>query len=216
MKLNNSYAVFGLGKYGRAVAEELVRSGADVIAIDKNESIVEEAALKLPICKCADITDPEVISRLGIANVDVAIVAMAESLEASVLAVTLLKEAKVPMVIAKCASEMHKKILTRIGADKVVIPELESGIRLAKSLLSNGFTDIIDLSKGVSMIEMDIRDEWVGKNLIELSLRKKYSINVVALIKENEAIIDIDPSMSLTNEMKLIVIADTNKLKKLK
>ena len=216
MKLNNSYAVFGLGKYGRAVAEELVRSGADVIAVDKNERIVEEAALKLPICKCADITDPEVMSRLGIANVDVAIVAMSESLEASVLAVTLLKEAKVPMVIAKCASEMHKKILTRIGADKVVIPAMESGIRLAKSLLSNGFTDIIDLSKGVSMIEMDIRDEWVGKNLIELSLRKKYSINVVALIKKNEAITDIDPSMPLTNEMKLIVIADTNKLKKLK
>ena len=93
---------------------------------------------------------------------------------------------------------------------------MESGIRLGKSLLSSGFTDIIELSKDVSMIEMDIREEWVGKNLIELSLRKKYSINVVALRKENEAIIDIDPSMKLTNEMKLIVIADTNKLKKLK
>ncbi|MBE6732001.1 MAG: TrkA family potassium uptake protein [Ruminococcaceae bacterium] len=216
MKLNNSYAVFGLGKYGRAVAEELARSGADVIAVDKNESIVEEAALKLPICKCADITDPEVISRLGISNVDVAIVAMAESLEASVLAITLLKEAKVPTVIAKCGSEMHKKILTRIGADRVVIPEMESGIRLGKSLLSSGFTDIVELSKDVSMIEMDIREEWLGKNLIELSLRKKYSINVVALIKENEAVIDIDPSMPLTKDMKLIVIADTNKLKKLK
>lgn len=216
MKLNNSYAVFGLGKYGRAVAEELVRSGADVIAVDKNESIVEEAALKLPICKCADITDPEVIARLGISNVDVAIVAMAESLEATVLAVTLLKEAKVPTVIAKCGSEMHMKILMRIGADKVVFPEKESGTRLGKSLLSSGFTDIIELSKDVSMIEMEVRDEWLGKHLIELSLRKKYSINVVALRKENEAIIDIDPSMPLTKDMKLIVIADTNKLKKLK
>ena len=216
MKLNYSYAVFGLGKYGRAVAEELVRSGADVIAVDKNESIVEEASLKLPICKCADITDPEVIARLGISNVDVAIVAMAESLESTVLAVTLLKEAKVPTVIAQCGNEMHMKILTRIGADRVVFPEKESGTRLGKSLLSSGFTDIIELSKDVSMIEMDIREEWLGKNLIELSLRKKYSINVVALRKENEAIIDIDPSMPLTKDMKLIVIADTNKLKKLK
>ena len=111
---------------------------------------------------------------------------------------------------------MHMKILTRIGADRVVFPEKESGTRLGKSLLSSGFTDIIELSKDVSMIEMDIREEWLGKNLIELSLRKKYSINVVALRKENEAIIDIDPSMPLTKDMKLIVIADTNKLKKLK
>ena len=86
--MNRTYAVLGLGRYGRAVAEELVKSGAEVIAIDENEEYVNDASAVIPICKCADITDSEVVEKLGIANVDVVIVAMASNLEASVMAVT--------------------------------------------------------------------------------------------------------------------------------
>ena len=216
MSIHQTYAVLGLGKYGRSVALELTRSGAEVIAVDINEDIVDEVSPKLPICRCADITDPEVMVKLGIKNVDVAIVAMANNLEGSVLAVTLLKELGVPTVIAKCGNEMHMKILSRVGADRVVFPEKESGTRLGKSLVSSGFTDIIELSPEVSMLELDMKNEWVNKNLIELSLRKKYSINVVAIRKGDDAVIDIDPNMPLDKEMKLIVIADTKKLNKLK
>ena len=174
------------------------------------------AADELPICKCANITDPEVIRQLGISNVDVVIVAMANNLEASVMAVTLCKEVGVKTVIAKCANEMHQKILNRVGADKVVFPENESGIRLAKNLLSSGFVDMVSLAKNVSMIELDMKADWIGRNLIELNLRKKYSINVVAIRKGESVSVDIDPHAPLKADDKLIVIANTERLSKLK
>ena len=214
--MKKTYAVFGLGRYGMAVAKELVANGMDVIAVDSDERIVNAAADELPICKCADITDPDVIRQLAIANVDVVIIAMANNLEASVMAVTLCKEVGVETVIAKCANEMHQKILNRVGADKVVFPENESGIRLAKNLLSSGFVDMVSLAKNVSMIELDVKPEWVGKNLIELNLRKKYSVNVVALRRNDMVSVDIDPNAALQEEDKLIVIANTEKLAKLK
>ena len=216
MSMKKTYAVFGLGRYGIAVARELVNNGVEVIAVDADERIVNAAADELPICKCADITDPEVIRQLGISNVDVVIIAMANNLEASVMAVTLCKEIGVKTVIAKSANEMHQKILNRVGADKVVFPENESGIRLAKNLLSSGFVDMVSLAKNVSMIELDVKPEWVGKNLIELNLRKKYSINVVAIRKGESVSVDIDPHAPLQGEDKLIVIANTEKLSKLK
>ena len=216
MKSNKTYAVFGLGRYGVAVARELVENGAEVIAVDTDQRIVNDAAVYLPVCKCADVTDAEVISRLGIGSIDTVIVCMASNLEASVMTITLCKEAGVKTVIAKCSHEMHQKILLRVGADQVVFPENESGIRLAKNLLSSGFIDMISLSKDVSMVEIDVKEEWIGKNLIELNLRKKYGINVVALKKGEEVSVSINPEQLLEGDTTLIVIANTAKLGKLK
>lgn len=216
MSIHQTYAVLGLGRYGRAIAKELVESGAEVLAVDTDEEIVNEAITDIPFCKCADFTEPEVIKQLGISNMDVVIVATASNLEASVMATMLCKEAGVKTVIAKCADEMHQKILSRIGADKVVFPEKESGTRLAKNLISSGFVDIIELSKDISMVELNVRPEWVSKTLVELNLRKKYSINVVAIKMNDEVNMDIDPHTVLTDAMKLIVVANVSKLDKLK
>ncbi|MDD6681609.1 MAG: TrkA family potassium uptake protein [Clostridiales bacterium] len=215
MKVKKTYAVFGLGRYGRAVARELVENGMEVVAVDAEQKIVNDAAAYLPVCKCADVTDSEVISRLGISNIDTVVVCMASNLEASVMAVTLCKEAGVKNVIAKCANEMQQKILLRVGADKVVFPENESGIHLAKNLLSSGFIDMISLSKDVSLIEIDVRDEWCGKNLIELNLRKKYGFNIVAIKKGERVNVNINPEHPLEAETTLIVIANIAKLGKI-
>lgn len=216
MSINKTYAVFGLGRYGMAVARELVANGVELIAIDSDEARVNAAAVDIPVCKCADVTDPEVIRQLGIGSIDVVIIAMASSLEACVMAVTICKEAGVKTVIAKCGSEMHQKILERVGADIVLFPENESGVRLAKNLLSSGFADMITLSKDFSMIELDVRPEWVGKSLLELHLRKKYNINVVA-IKRGEALtVNINPEEKLSAESSLIVIANPERLAKLR
>lgn len=216
MSLSKSYAVFGLGRYGRAVAKALATSGADVLAVDLDANIVNSAILDVPFCKCADVTDPEAIKQLGIANIDVVIIAMANNLEASVLAIMLCKEAGVPTVIAKCANEMHGKILSKVGADQVVLPEVESGIRLAKNLLSSGFVDVIELTNDASLIELEMRPEWVGKTLLELNLRKKYAINIIAIRKREELIVNIDPTQTLQSDMKLVVIVQNTKLNKLK
>lgn len=216
MSINKTYAVFGLGRYGRAVAEELINNGAEVLAVDIDQDNVDNAIETIPVCKCADITEPEAIKRLGIANVDVVVVAMASNLEASVMAVTLCKEVGVPTVIVKCGNEMHQKILSRVGADKVIFPEKESGVRLAKNLLTSGFAEMIELSDDVSMVEIDVKDEWVGKTLMDLNLRKKYTINVVAIRKDGNINTSVDPLLPLEKGMQLIVIANTAKLQKLK
>ncbi len=216
MAFNKTYAVFGLGRYGLAVARELIASGVEVIAVDIEPAIVNSAAVELPVCKCADITDPEVIRQLGIGNIDVVIVSMANNLEASVMTVTLCKEAGVKTVIAKCGNEMHKKILERVGADQVVFPENESGVRLAKNLLSSGFVDMITLSEDFSMIELDVRPEWVGKSLLELHLRKKYEINVVAIKRGDRLTVNINPEEKLAADSSLVVIANPEKLARLK
>lgn len=216
MSINKNYAVFGLGRYGFAVAKELSDSGAQVLAVDTNPDIVNASSLFIPVCKCADITDEDVINSLGISNFDTVIIAMANSLEASVMATALCKEAGVKCVIVKCADEMHQKILSKVGADITVFPEKESGVRLAKNLLSSGFVDMIELSDEVSMVEVNVREEWLGKTLIDLNLRKKYSINVVAIKQHGTISTDIDPNMPLEESMKLIVIADTHRLSKLK
>jgi trk system potassium uptake protein TrkA len=216
MSLQKSYAVFGLGRYGLAVALELAQAGVDVLAIDINESLVNSAASVLPLVKCADVTDPAVIKTLGIANMDVVIIAMAGDLEASVMATMLCKDAGVPTVIAKCATDMGQRILSRIGADKVVFPETESGTRLAKNLLSAGFVDVIELSREVVMVEMDVKAEWVGKNLIDLALRRRYGINVVALRRGGDISVNIDPNKPLNEDTKLLVIANTEKFSRLK
>jgi trk system potassium uptake protein TrkA len=216
MSLKKSYAIFGLGRYGLSVARELVAGGADVLAIDSNEAIVNSLSAEIPLCKCADVTDPDVLRQLDIGNFDVVIIAIAGSLEATVMATMLCKEMGVETVIAKCSNEMHQKILSRVGADQVVFPEFESGARLAKNLLSAGFVDLLDLARDVSMVEIRVQPEWVGKNLMELNLRRKFGINVVAIRLNGEVMINLDPEKPLSKEARLLVIGNPARMSKLK
>lgn len=215
MKKRQTIAVFGLGRYGRAVARELTVQGADVIGVDRDPGLVSEVAAYLPVCQCADVTDAAVLEKLGIRNVDTVIIAMAESLEASVMTAMLCKEAGVREVIVKCRNEMHEKILLRIGADRVVFPERESGIRLARNLLSSGFIDWMELGGKAAIAELAVRPDWVGKSLMELRLRERYGINVVALRRGGAVDMAIDPAAPLTEDIGLIAVADTEKLQKL-
>ena len=106
-------------------------------------------------------------------------------------------------------------MLTKIGADQVTFPEHESGVRLAKNLVSAGFVDIAELSEDVSVVELEVKDEWEGKTLIELNLRRKYGMNIVGIRKQDKLMINVDPEMPLRKEMTLVVIASKQSLKKL-
>lgn len=213
--MKKTYAVFGLGRYGKTIVQELVKNGAEVLAVDIEEEVIETAKNSIPICKCADVTNIDVLTQLGIANIDTVIIAMATHLEECVMAVMLCKELGVPNVIVKAATELNKKILLKVGADRIVIPENESGIRLAKEVLHSGFIDIVDISNRVSMLELEVKDAWVGKNLIQLDLRKKYSLNVVAIKRNDEVIISVDPNIPLKKDMVLLAIADVTQIGKL-
>lgn len=214
MSINKSYAVFGLGRYGRAVVRELLNNGASVLAVDIDRKTVDELVGEIPICKCADITSPGVITQLGIPNVDVVIISMAKNFEASVMATMLCKEAGVKRVIVKCSDESHCRILQRIGADEVVFPEYESGIRLAKNLLSSGFVDIADISENISVMEIEAKEEWLGKTLRELELRNKYNINVIAFKNNNAIDVSVNPDTVISSDMRLIVMANQEEIKR--
>ena len=205
--MSKSYAVFGLGRYGRAVVKELLNNGAEVLAVDQDRRIVDELVGEIPVCKCADITEPGVIEQLGISDIDVIVISMAKSFEASIMATMLCKEANVRKVIVKCSDESQCKVMKKIGADEVILPETESGTRLAKNILSSGFIDIADITDKISILEIDIKSEWVGKTLRELDLRKKYNINIIAF-KNSSDVVFANPDIVIEDGMKMIVMAD--------
>lgn len=205
--MSKSYAVFGLGRYGRAVVKELLNNGAEVLAVDQDRRIVDELVGEIPVCKCADITEPGVIEQLGISDIDVVVISMAKSFEASIMATMLCKEASVRKVIVKCSDESQCKVMKKIGADEVILPETESGTRLAKNILSSGFIDIADITDNISILEIDIKSEWLGKTLRELDLRKKHNINIIAF-KNNNDVVFANPDIVIEDSMKMIVMTD--------
>ena len=129
------YAVFGLGKFGWSVAMTLAQSGCEVLAVDKNREIVEAIADEVTCAVHADMTNPKAVHSLGLEGIDVAVIALAEDMETSIMGTILVKEANVPYVLAKAVSALHATILKKIGADEVVFPEQDSGVRLAKNLV---------------------------------------------------------------------------------
>ncbi len=209
-----SYAVIGLGKFGSNVAVELASSGAQVLAIDMDEERVADVSEFVTYAVKADVSDSKAMASLGIANMDAVIVAITGSLDASIMATIIAKEAGVPLVIAKAKEELHAKILKKTGADRVIIPERESGIRVAHNILAGNFLEFVELSQKVRMVEVQVKPEWVGKSLRELKLRNKYQVNVIALRKNvgSEAELNIDPDMKLEEEMTLWMVLDKNKV----
>lgn len=176
-----SFAVLGLGRFGRGVAQTLYERGVDVMVVDKDDELLRQFAPHATYAVPADLSDEDDIKNLGLGSMDAVIVAMGMDLSASILCVMIAKEAGVPLVIAKARSKRMGEILTRIGADKIIFPESESGVRVARSLTSKYYIDNFDISQNVCILEMCVKDAWIGKTLNELALRKKYHVNVIAI-----------------------------------
>lgn len=210
-----SYAVFGLGRFGRSVAEELAKSGAEVLAVDIDEEKVRDVAEYVTFAVTADVCDIESMETLGLRNMDGVIVAITENLNASVLITILAKEMGVPYVIAKAKDNLHIKVLEKVGADKVIIPEKESGVRVARSIWAGNFIDFIELSDRVKLIEIPVRDEWIGKTLRELNLRQKNRINIVAIRENGELSVGPDPDTPIKKDISMIVTVDRNDISQL-
>ncbi len=207
-----SFAVIGLGQFGMAVATSLAESGCDVLAIDDNEDNIQDVADQVAYAVKADVREPGILKSLGVQNVDVAIIAVSENIEASVNATMQAKDLGVPHVIAKAASSLHGRILSRIGADEVIYPEKSMGIRVARNLLSSGFLDIFELSAEVSMAEFKIPSSWVGKTLEELDIREKYKINIIGMKINEEVRVYLDPREPLPGDCTLIAMGKNRNL----
>ena len=210
-----SYAVIGLGQFGMSVAETLAESDCDVLAIDAREENIQEIANKVTYAVRADVREPEVLRTLGVQNVDVAVIAVAENMEASIMATMQAKELGVPYVLAKAMNALHGKILEKIGADRVIYPEQSMGLRVARNLMSGGFLDVFELSTEFSMAEFPVPTEWVGKSLQELQLRESHDLNVIAIKVGDDVEINLDPVKPLEADWHLMAVGKNKVLERL-
>lgn len=202
--MKEGYAVLGLGRFGKTVALTLAEAGFQVMAVDISEEAVQDIANEVTYAVRGDVTDPDMVRSLGLGNMDGVFVAIANNLEASVMATLLAKESGASYIMAKGENEIHRTILEKMGADKVVIPEQEMGISAARNMVLGRFVDLIELSKDVSLIEMLVPASWIGKTLIDLDLRGQYSVNVVAI--KSGAVTDVTPDPDKPMEKGQIII----------
>ncbi|MBP3622185.1 MAG: TrkA family potassium uptake protein [Lachnospiraceae bacterium] len=213
--MKKSFAVIGMGRFGRSISMELYRLGADVMVIDKDEEKINRMSDYVTCAINIDVCDTDALINVGLSNMDAVIVSMADYLEPSVMSVISAKDLGVPFVIAKARDEITGNILDKVGADKVVFPERESGVRLSRKLMSSDFLEFFELSDKVSLIELMPKEEWIGKSLKELNLRKEYKINVIA-IKEHEDInVVLDPDEPLKADCPLVVTINKADIKRL-
>ena len=168
--------ILGLGIFGSTIAKTLSQYDCDVIAIDKGEENVNRLEPYVTKGVVGDITDDEQLEAAGIASCDVVIVATGSSLEASVLAILHCKKMGIPEIIAKAKSRVANEILVQMGANKVISPEKETWIRVAKNILHRKISDVIKLDNNISLIEFYPPKKWVGKTLQALDLRNKYDM----------------------------------------
>ena len=159
-----SIAVLGLGKFGMSLVRSLNEMGADVMAVDKVETYVQEIANYCSTAICADLANEEDLNKLGLKEMDIVVCAMGESLEASILSVAVAKEQGVPLIVAKSSSARMSSILRKVGANRVIMPEEYAGARSAAMLVSESVLDYFELGSRLSMIEMAPLNEWIGKS----------------------------------------------------
>lgn len=183
--MKKEFAVIGLGRLGGSIVQELVSLGASVLAIDISQEKVDEFAHIATQAVIADTTDESVLRQLGIRNFEHVVVAIGENIQASILTTLILKEIGVPKITVKAQNDHHEKVLLKIGADQVVHPERDMGRRMANNMLSNNILDYLELSDEYSIVEVKANEKLVGHTLIDLDIRAKYGVNIVA-IKRNE------------------------------
>lgn len=209
------YVVIGCGRFGASVARALYGMGYDVMAIDRDEDVVQDIADSVTHAVQADVTDEASIKALGIRNFDVAIVAIGSNIQSSILATLIVKELGVKYVVAKAQNQLHGNVLGKIGADRVVYPERDMGVRVAHNLGSSNILDYIDLSPEYSILEINALPEWEGKSLETLNIRGKYGINVMAIKQGTEINITPSPTDKIKRDDVMVVIGHNKDLKKL-
>lgn len=211
-----TFAVIGLGRFGSSIAKRLYQLGHEVLVIDEDETMVRAIADEVTYAVAGDAQNIEVLRNLGVGNYDAVVVAVGSDLSASIFVTMNLKELGVKNVICKAANERFKAAMEKIGADRVIIPEYTMGVKLAESLSSGNVLDYISLSDDYSICEVGVPQGWIGKSIVDLKVRNKYGIGLMAVRRGTE--MEIAPGASFVFEDGDVVLAlgENSKLEKLK
>lgn len=176
--------MIGLGRFGYKVAEVLSEKGAQVIAIDKDHSLVERIKDVVTEAVQLDSTDEDALKESGVESVDVAVVSIGDHLEANILTTAILKNLGISEIVSRACTKLHAQILKEVGATRIIFPEEDMGLRVANSIIAPGVLEYIDLGADYNLAEIEVKDHFIGKTLKELSLKSKYGIDVIMIIKK--------------------------------
>lgn len=204
--VKKEFAVIGLGRFGGSIVRELADQGMEVMAIDNDEDRVNEFAMIASHAVVGDSTDEMVLKSLGIRNFDHVIVAIGDNIQASILTTLILKELGVKSITVKAQNDYHEKVLRKIGADHVVHPERDMGKRIANNIVSNNVLDYLELSDEHSIVEIVAREKLSGHSIIDLDIRARYGINIVAIKRDKDIIVSPQANEVIQDEDILIVI----------
>lgn len=205
-----SVLLIGLGRFGRHMAAKLNEMGHEVLAIDINEQRVNDVLPVATSAQIGDSTNENFIASLGVRNFDLCVVAIGDNFQSSLETVALLKDYGAPFVVARANRDVHAKFLLRNGADQVVYPEKEMAIRSAVKFSSDNVFDYIELTMDYSIYEVPVPHAWVGKTLVELSVRTKYHINVMAL-RHGDELVPLPPPDHVFRSDETMLIMGANK-----
>lgn len=206
-----SFAVIGMGRFGTSVALSFSRLGHDVLVIDSDEKKIQDISEQVTHAVQADATNEHALKALAITNFDAVVVGIGIDLQASILTSILLKEMGVKYILARAQTDLHGKVLEKIGVDRVVFPERDMGLRIARSLASTNILDFIDFSPNYSVTEFIAPKKMLGKTLQELGLRAKHGINVIAIRSGDH--INISPlADDLIEKEDLLIVIGENKI----
>ena len=212
--MNKDFAVIGLGRFGGSICRTLAEQGKDVLAIDVNEERVNEFSTIASHAVSGDSTDEAMLRSIGIRNFDHVIVAIGEDIQSSILTTLILKELGVRNVTAKAQNDYHEKVLRKIGADHVVHPERDMGIRIANNMSSNSVLDYLALSDEHSIVEFVASGKIDGRTILDLDIRKKFGVNIVAIKRGSQIIVSPQAKEMIQVNDVLIAIGNDNDLDK--
>ena len=209
-----SILLIGLGRFGRHIAEKLYELNHQILAIDKQEDRVEAVLPFVTSGQIGDSTNMEFLQSLGIGNFDVCMVTIGDSFQNSLETTSLLKELGARYVVSRAERDVQEKFLLRNGADAVVYPEKHEAKWAAVRYTADHILDLIQLDNTHAILEVEVPESWLGKSIIELDIRKKYGVNIMA-IKHNDSInVNVEPDIVLTEDITLLVLGDYKNLKK--
>ncbi len=213
--MKKQFVVIGLGRFGSSLAETLISQNHEVLVIDEDMDMVESFMNSATLAVQADATDENVLKELGVHNYEYAVVSIGDDIHASILVTLLLKEINVKTVIAKARDARHGRMLEKIGADRVVYPERDMGIRLAKQLGSGHLIEHINLSSQFDFIEITAPKSYIGKSIKDLYEEAHGKFTIVALKKDEVVIISpVNHTVISPNDI-ILMIGEIEYLKRL-
>ncbi|HEX5015695.1 MAG TPA: TrkA family potassium uptake protein [Candidatus Limnocylindrales bacterium] len=209
--MKQSVLVIGLGRFGMAAARELMSIGHEVLAVDRDEALVNDIAPDVTSAVQADASDVDALEALGAADFDHAIVAISGDAQSSIFATMALRNLGVGNVVAKAGTALHGSILERVGATRVVFPELEMGTRIAHAFASRHVADYLDIAPGSGIVRFAVPDEWVGQTLDDLDIPGR-GLTLIALRHGDRLVVSPAGSTPVAGGDELVVIGPDDRL----